>query len=169
MQANALLQMMRDEPRLIERATGRKGVGNALADVLDPAQLNLLQTIARETDRSAAVASAGAGPGSATAQRLASQNILRQLAGPTGLPESWAESAIANTVIGKPLNLVYGGVAEPRIQQAIADALLDPAKARDFLVAAQRQGIRIPDNVATRLAAQAARVALPAAVVSQPR
>lgn len=169
MQANALLGMMRDEPRLIARATGRSGAGNALSDIMTPDQVNLLRSVAGEADRAAAVSSAGAGPGSATAQRLASQNILRQLAGPTGLPESWAESAIANTVIGKPLNLVYGGVAEPKIQQAIADALLDPSKARDFLVAAQRQGLRLPDNIATRLAAQAARVALPAAVVSQPR
>jgi hypothetical protein len=100
---------------------------------------------------------------------MASQNILKQLVGPTGLPDSWAESVIANTVVGKPLNLVYGGVAEPRIQQALAEALLDPAKARQFLQAAQKQGIRLPDNIATQLAAQAARLTAPSLLLSQPR
>lgn len=167
MQANALLGMLRDESGLIERATGRKGI-NALSDVFEPDQLNLLRTVAAEADRTAAVGSAGAGPGSATAQRMASQNVLSRLVGPTGLPESWAESAIANTVVGKPLNLIYGGVAEPKIQQALAEAVLDPAKARQFLLAAQRQGIKLPDNAATRALLQAARVSTPAAVLAHP-
>ena len=167
MQANALLGMLRDEPALIERATGRKGI-NALADIMSPQQRNLLNTVASETDRAAAVAGAGNGPGSATAQRMASQNILRQMVGPTDLPESWAESVFANTVVGKPLNLVYGGVAEPRIQQALAEAVLDPAKARAFLAAANKRGISLPDNSATRALMQAARLSAPAVALSQP-
>lgn len=157
MQANALLGMLRDEQALIERATGRKGVGKALSDVFTPDELAMLQSVAKETDRAAAVASAGAGPGSATAQRMASQNILRQLVGPTGLPESWADSVVANTIIGKPLNLVYGGVAEPKIQQALADAVLNPQSANRLIQAAQpRQAI--PDNALIRLLQQSARV-----------
>jgi hypothetical protein len=156
MQANALLGALRDEPGLINRAIGKKGV-NALADVFTPEQLAKLQAVAGETDRVAAVASAGAGPGSATARRMASQNILSRLIGPTGLPSSWAESAIANTAIGKPLNLLYGGVAEPKIQQALAEAVLDPAKARQMLQTAQQQGMKLPDNVVTQLIATAAR------------
>jgi hypothetical protein len=156
MQANALLGALRDEPALVNRAIGKKGV-NSLADVFTPEQLAKLQAVAGETDRAAAVASAGAGPGSATAQRMASQNILARLIGPTGLPQSWAESAIANTAVGKPLNLIYGGVAEPKIQQALAEAVLDPAKARQMLQAAQQQGMTLPDNIMTRLLATAAR------------
>jgi hypothetical protein len=167
LQANALLGALRDEPALIERATRRKGV-NALSDVFEPNQLNLLRTVASESDRTAAVASAGAGPGSPTAQRLASQNVLERLIGPTGLPTSWAESALANTVVGKPLNLIYGNVAEAKIQQALADAVLDPAKARQFIEAAQRQGLRLPDNRTTRALMQIARTSPAAAFVSQP-
>ena len=163
MQANALLGMLRDESGLIERATGRKGVGNSLADVMAPDDLNLLRSVASEADRAAAVATAGNGPGSATAQRLASQNILRQLVGPTGLPESWAESALANTVIGKPMNLLYGGVAEPKIQQALAQAVLDPDTARAVLLQAQRQNIQLPQNALQQLTAAAARLSIPAA------
>ncbi len=136
MQANALLGMLRDEPGLLRRATGRKEL-NALSDVMDPQQMNLLRSVAGETDRAAAVASAGNGPGSATAQRMASQNVLRQLVGPTGLPASWGESVIGNTVIGKPFNLLYGGVAEPKIQQALAEAVLNPMKAQQVIQMAQ--------------------------------
>lgn len=162
MQANALLGMLRDEPALIERATGRKGVANALSDVMTPEDLNLLRSVASETDRAAAVATAGNGPGSATAQRMASQNILRQIVGPTGLPESLAESALANTVIGKPFNLLYGGVAEPKIQQALAKAVLDPDTAKAVLQEAQKQGIKLPPSALKQLTAAAARLSVPA-------
>jgi hypothetical protein len=165
---NKLTGMLKDEQGLIESATGRKGVGNSLSDVLTPEQENLVRTLIGEVDRSGAVARAGNGPGSATAQRMAAQNVLSRLIGPTGLPSSWAESAIANTVVGKPLNLLYGGIAEPKIQQALAEAVLDPAKAKQFLFSAQQQGIKLPQNALTKFlmesGGQAARVA-PASVV----
>ena len=158
MQASALLGLLRDEPGLIEKATGRKGVGNALSDVMTPDQVKLLNAVANETDRAAAVATAGSGPGSATAQRMASQNVLSSLVGPTGLPKSWAESVLANTALGKPLNLIYGGVAEPKIQQALADAVLNPQAARNALAASQSQGIKLPQNALTELLMHSARI-----------
>jgi len=121
MQANALLGLLRDEPRLIEQATGRKGLGGSLDNILDPDQMAKLRAVADEADRTAAVAAAGNGPGSASAQRLASQNILQSLLG-----RSLADSAFAGTALGKPLNLLYGGVADPKIQKLLADAVLDP-------------------------------------------
>jgi exonuclease VII small subunit len=138
-----------DGESLVKQATGRNLGG--LSGVMSPDQNALIRLLVDEVDRTGAVARAGNGPGSATAQRMASQNILRQLVGPTGLPQSWAESALANTVVGKPLNLLYGGVAEPHIQRALANAVLDPAVARQALQAAQRQGIQIPQNALTRL------------------
>lgn len=166
---NKLTGLLKDEPGLIQTATGRKGAGNALSDVMTPDQEAMIRAVVGEVDRAGAVARAGNGPGSATAQRMASQNILHQLVGPTGLPTSWAESALANTVVGKPLNLLYGGVAEPKIQQVLAEAVLDPVKARQALQAAQAQGWSIPDNVMTRLAATAMRATPSTAVISQPR
>jgi hypothetical protein len=157
MQANALLGILRDEPRLIEQATGRKGLGNELENILSPDQMNLLRNVASETDRAAAVATAGNGPGSATAQRMASQNVLRQIVGATGLPASWAESVLANTAIGKPLNLLYGGVAEPKIQQALAQAVLDSNAAQAARTAAQ-QGQRRAPNALMQLLMHAARI-----------
>lgn len=168
MMANSLLGTLRDEQKLLRAATGRKEL-KSLDQVFSPEQLATLRAVASETDRAAAVASAGNGPGSATAQRMAAQNILRQLVGPTGLPESWAESALASTVVGKPLNLVYGGVAEPKIQQTLADALLDPDKARAVLQAARQGQIRLPDNLVSRLLLQSARVTPSSLTVSGER
>lgn len=165
LQANALLRELRDEPALIEKATGRKGLGNALTDILTPDQANLVRAAANESDRAAAVASAGAGPGSATAKRMAAQNVLAQLAGPTGLPQSWAESVLAQTVLGKPLNVLYGGVAEPKIQQALAEAVLDPAKAQAVLDAAMKSGQKLPPSMLQKLTAAAARTSIPAAAL----
>jgi hypothetical protein len=164
---NALLGMMKDEPALIRQATGRN-VGGSLQGLMEPDQLAMLKAVASEVDRAGAVATAGNGPGSATAQRMASQNILRQLVGPTGLPQSWAESVLANTMIGKPLNLLYGGVAEPKIQQALAQAVLDPANALAVLQAAQSQGIQLPPTVMRELLAQVARNAPASVALSQP-
>lgn len=165
---NALTGLLKNEGRTVQQATGLGGV-NKLSQVLTPDQENLVRTLVGEVDRTGAVARAGNGPGSATAQRMAAQNVLQRLIGPTGLPTSWAESAIANTVVGKPLNLLYGGVAEPKIQQILADAVLDPAKARAALQAAQQQGWQLPSNLATQLAATAARNAPASIAVSQPR
>lgn len=131
---NALLGALKDEPALVKQATGRN-LGD-LSSVMEPNDLNKLRAIASESDRAGAVATAGNGPGSATAQRMASQNILQQMIGPTGLPKSWADSVLANTLVGKPFNLLYGGVAESKIQQALAAAVLDPAKAQAMLAAA---------------------------------
>lgn len=157
------------EAAIIKQATGGKASANKLADILTPEQDQLVRAVIGEVDRTGAVARAGNGPGSATAQRMAAQNILHQLIGPTGLPTSWAESALANTVVGKPLNLLYGGVAEPRIQQALAEAVLDPAKAKKALEAANMQGFRIPQNAMTELLANAARNSPASLSVSQPK
>lgn len=165
---NALLGALQDEGALIKKATGRNA-GKALEDVFEPADLNMLRAIASEADRAGAVATAGNGPGSATAQRMASQNVLRQIIGPTGLPESWAENALANTIVGKPLNLIYGGVAEPRIQQELARAILDPTAAQRVIQAARMQGIQLPPSVMQQLLASAARAVPPAIAVGGQR
>ena len=124
---NAITGQMKDEGKLIESATGRSGM--KLADLLDPDQLTRLQAVTDEADRSAAVTRAGNGPGSATAQRLASHNVLSQLIGPTGLPQSWAESTMLHSLM-RPVQFAYNGVAEPKIQTTLADLVLNPEKAR---------------------------------------
>lgn len=169
---NALTSMLKTpeaEATLIRRATGGKAGSNKLSEILSPDQERMIRAVVSESDRAAAVARAGSGPGSPTAQRLASQNVLSQLMGPMGAPASWSESVLAQTVAGKPLNMIYGGVAEPRIQQALADAVLDPAKARAALEAIRSQGIQVPAGIRRQLIETAARNAPASIAVSQPR
>ncbi len=164
---NALINAMSDEPALIRQATGRP-VGNALENIMSPDQMKMLNAIRSESDRAGAVASAGNGPGSATAQRLASQNILRQVITPGGAAadpsiaqkagQALVENTLANTLVGKATNWLYSGIAEPKIQQALAKAVLSPEEAQAAIAAAQQKGITLPDNLLIRLANQARRV-----------
>lgn len=166
---NALMNAVKDEGRLIKQATGRE-LNTTLADLLEPQQLNKLNAVVGEVDRSGALARAANGPGSATAQRLSSQNVLRQLLGPIGLPESWAESTLLGTMM-RPVQFAYNGVAEPRVQQTIAELLLDPAKAQAaFKAAATTPQLISPElRAALPVVEQALRLSTPAAAVAGQR
>lgn len=164
---DALGRAVKDEGRLIKQATGRD-VATDLASLLEPDQLAKLRAVVDETSRVAAVGRAGNGPGSATAQRLSSQNLLRQLLGPTGMPETWSESTLAQTLL-RPIQFGYQA-AEPRIQQTLAELILDPSRAQAALAAAapaQRgQLAAVLNDPALQ---QAARVVLPALTLSSQR
>lgn len=166
---NAVANAMKDEARLVSQATGGRAK-STLADMLEPDQLAKLKAVSGEVDRVGAVARAGNGPGSATAQRLASQNVLRQVLGPTGLPESWAESTLLNTAM-RPVQFAYNGIAEPRIQQVITELLLDPSRAQAVMQAARTSPASLPPHVRAALPylEQALRVSSPAAAVSGQR
>lgn len=123
---NALMSALRDEGRLIQRATGRD-LGNSLDQVLDPVQHRTIRSVAEEVNRAAAVARAGNGPGSATAQRLASMNLLQQM----GIPEAAATNPLVQTIM-RPVQ--FGAqLAEPRIQQLLLDIVQNPALAEDAM------------------------------------
>lgn len=166
---NQFVGQLKNEEALVKGATGRD-LGK-LSQVLDPDQFAKVQALGMELDKAAAVGRAGNGPGSATAQRLASQNVLRQILGPTGLPESWAESTLLNTAM-RPVQFAYNGVAEPKIQAVLADLLMNPAKAQAALQAAQKGTTKaLPAEVQAALPylAQALKTSVPAAALSSQR
>jgi len=168
---DALGRAVKDEGKLISQATGRDLPQKTLADLLDPDQLAKLRGVVGETDKLAAVGRAANGPGSATAQRMASQNVLRQVLGPTGLPESWAESTLLNTVM-RPVQFAYNGVAEPKIQATLADLVMNPAKAQAVMQAARSGGAQsLPKEVQAALPylEQALKQSVPAAALAGQR
>lgn len=166
--ADKTLTALKDEGKLIKGATGRD-LGGKLSDILEPDQLNKLTAVASELDKAAAVGRAANGPGSATAQRLSSQNVLRQVLGPTGLPKSWAESTVLNTAM-RPIQFAYNGVAEPKIQAVLADLVMNPDKARAALAAATpAQRTKLIAVLENPLIQQAVRSTAPAVVVSGKR
>lgn len=162
LQANAFARALNDEAGTVQKATGFKGV-NALADVLQPEQLSKLNAVRNELDLASNLAQAANGPGSQTAKSLASQNLLRQILGPTGLPKSWAESTMLETLL-RPVQFGMKA-AEPRIQNKLAEIMLDPSKAGNALSAAQKKEL---SNALQRVAPylqQAGQQSIPASTV----
>ena len=165
---NQFVGQLKNEEALVKSATGRD-LGK-LSQVLDPEQFAKVQALGMELDKAAAVGRAANGPGSATAQRLASQNVLRQLLGPTGLPQSWAESTLLNTAM-RPVQFAYNGVAEPKIQAVLADLLMNPAKAQAAMQAARTAPQRLSPELQAALPylEQALKTSVPATALSSQR
>lgn len=136
LQANALARALNNEQQTVRLATGFKGV-NSLDDVLTPDQMAAVNAVRNELELSANLSNAANGPGSQTAKSLASQNIIRQMLGPTGLPQSWAESALTQTAM-RPVQFALSA-AEPRITNELANALMDPDVARAAIAAANKR------------------------------
>jgi hypothetical protein len=154
-----LMTALRDEPALVRAATGRE-LG-PLSRVMDPEQVNAIRAVAGEVDRAAAVGRAGAGPGSPTAQRLASTNLLRQI----GLPENMTDNALVQTLM-RPLQF-GASVAEPRIQQTLLELVQNPALAKEALRrATPAQQVQLRRLLANQEAMQAFRSVAPAAALT---
>jgi hypothetical protein len=166
LQANSFARALNDEQALIRGATGFRG-NRELTDVLEPQQIASLNAIREELELAANLANAANGPGSQTAKSLASQNLLRQTLGPTGMPQSWSENALLQTAM-RPVQ--WGmQVAEPRIQNALADILLDPQRARQALQAATPAQRNALLQALGPYLQQAGQQSVPAALVSGQR
>lgn len=143
---------MRNADETAKKATGFSGA--KLADIMDPAQMQTLEGVGKDLARKAAAENAARGVGSNTSQNLASQNILRQMAGPLGMPQSWAEAVPLAGTFGRAAQ--WGlKTAEPKIQERLAAALLNPGDAAQLIQSMQR-------NPQTQALAEALMAYLPA-------
>lgn len=133
--AEAYAQAVRNADETAKRATGFKGA--RMANVMEPEQLDTITGIAKDLSRRASAQEIGKVQGSPTAQYLSSANLMRQIAGPTGLPQSWVESALMQTM-ARPLDFAAKR-ADPMIQKRIAEVLLDPNLTADALQKAVRK------------------------------
>ena len=149
--ANAL----RNGERTAVAATGRPNA--TLEGMLEPNQLQMLQGVAQQLGRRANAEELGRAVGSPTAQNLVSQNLLRQILGPLGLPEGWAEGAVGQGVGRLPQWLLQ--TAEPRVLNRLSEALLNPQDAANLLMLAAPGRNALADVLT-----QTGRVALPVQV-----
>jgi hypothetical protein len=164
-----LTKAVADEGKLIKNATGRD-LGARLEDVLEPDQLAAIRSVIGEVDREGAVARAANGPGSATAQRIASGNVISQTLERTGLPASAADSVTLQEVLGRPLQFLYKGAAEPKLQMTLGELLLNPqAASRAMAAAAPEQRKALATVLSNGYLKQAARAALPASAEANRR
>jgi hypothetical protein len=130
LRAEAFNRALQDEAKLVTQSTGVRGIGE-LSDVMTPEQMRAITAIADELGLQSAVAEAGKAVGSNTAQNLATKNMLRQLLGPTGLPESWAEGTMLTTLMRPAQFAAKAG--EQKVVNRLADAVLNPLEAAALL------------------------------------
>jgi hypothetical protein len=133
--AESYASALRNAEQTTRNATGFQS--RALESVMEPDQMRTLNGVAQDLARRAAAQDLGGIGGSRTAQHLASQNLMRQVAGPLGMPQSWAESGLLGTM-ARPMDWLMKK-QDPVIQQKLAEALLDPVKARQLMLAAVKE------------------------------
>jgi hypothetical protein len=92
-----------------------------------------LQSVLDDARRANDAQSLGKPLGSPTAQFLTAQNLMRQIAGPVGVPSSFsdrvAQGLLSTPGIGPVVSWATKG-AENRVQQELADLLLNPGRLR---------------------------------------
>lgn len=115
----------------VKKATG---MNKNISQVMSTRDIAQLEGVARDLGRKAFAENAGKATGSNTAQNLASQNMLRRILGPTGLPETWAESTMLQSMLYPVQGVSKLAGADRRIQERIAMSLLDPNDAAGLLM-----------------------------------
>jgi hypothetical protein len=110
------------------------GMNKSLSDVMNTRDVAALESVARDYGRKAFAENAGKATGSNTAQNLASQNMLRRMLGPTGLPESWAESTMLQSLLYPVQGVSKLTGADRAIMERLALATLDPQQAAGLLL-----------------------------------
>lgn len=154
LQAGKFASSLNDEAKLLKDATGQRQF-KELADLMTPAQMERIGGVRSELETLANLGAAANGAGSQTAKMLSSQNMIRQIADPLGLPEGFMSNMVTHNLQRIP-NFVGYKAADPLIQKELAAALLDPSKALDFLARAQKADIRLPDSQLQKLLKRAA-------------
>lgn len=133
----AALMAGRNADRLTQAAT--RFPRAQAAEALTPEQNQLLGNLARDADAMRAAQQAGRGPGSDTAQNLATQNVLRSLAGDNKLVGAALMSQPAKRMAGLA-ERTYSLFGVPdRLQTVLVDALANPQQARALLARLPQQ------------------------------
>lgn len=157
MAPGAFAKAVQDADATAARALGRPGA--RMQDVLTPEQFAAVQGVSKDLSRSVGAIERGKTPGSPTAQNLITQNLLRQTAGPLGIPATWAEAALPQT-LARPVSWAVK-LPEARVLELLGNASVDPRLAKQLL----GQAMAPPSAAALRLG-QATRLAANPASVS---
>jgi len=131
--AQSFANALRNGDPLAQQVTGNARA--TLEGTLTPQQNATLRQIGEQLGRRATGQELGKAIGSNTGQNLASQNVLRQMLGALGLPQSMTERAASSTLgqtILRPLQWA-ASTGEPRVVNLIAQAMLDPQYAAQLL------------------------------------
>lgn len=131
--AAAYAEALRSGDDFAAQTLGRSSA--KLGDVMQPQQMTKLNLIAEQLGRRSNADELGRAVGSNTGQNMVSQNVLRQLLGPLGLPESTIQRAAESTLLQSVMRPAQfaGQLGEQRVMQTLARASLDPKVAKEML------------------------------------
>jgi hypothetical protein len=141
---------------LVKSATNLKN--RKLAQIMSQPEMDTIQKIGSQLQAQTAANNLARSVGSNTAQNLASQNLMRQLAGPLGFSESFLGGPLAQSIV-RPLAWAAKGT-EPTLQKKLAEALLDPKIAASLLE-------KMPPDKAAKLISELQRFVPVGAVAAQ--
>jgi len=129
----AFAQALRNGDATAARTLGRSSA--SISDVMTPAQMDSLNQVGRNLARRVSADEAGKAIGSNTGQNLVSQNFMRQLLGPFGLPQSMTERAAQSTIAQSVMRPVQfaSAIGEKKVLDRLAEAALDPTVAQQLL------------------------------------
>jgi hypothetical protein len=128
--------------RNLSDKTAQRVAGNpnaSLIKALKPEQLDTLNNVRQDLLNQDFAQTAGRGVGSNTVQNLAYTNMLDQFGVPTGL-RGMAPVGTVGNIIGRAGDVAYKRANE-RLAAELAEALLDPQKAAEVMLKAQRSGV----------------------------
>jgi hypothetical protein len=124
-------EALRRPQQLVKQATGLKR--GSLEKVMEPDQIGLINDVGEALARRASAQNLARPAGTNTAQNLSAQNLMRQIAGPLGLPESFMDARVWPTAL-RPVSFAFQA-QEPAINQVLANAITDPKLAARLMKA----------------------------------
>ena len=128
--------------RQVKDATGMKR--KTLEEIMSPQQMKVLEDI-RNTAEIQAAAQRPRVSGSPTAKNLIGDEIIGQIAGPLGVPKSWAQSAISENFLSRPMSFLLKS-PEERLNDVLLQGLLDPAYASTLISKGRPSALAVNTN-----------------------
>lgn len=117
--------------KALESIKSQTGQNRALGDVMPRGDVNALEAVARDLVRKENGQNLGRAVGSPTMQNMMGQNLMQRILGPMGAPQGLAQNALMQT-LSRPYGFV-ARAAEPSINDLLAEAMVNPALARQLL------------------------------------
>lgn len=140
--AAAYAQALEAAKETVKKSTG---INRPMDEVIDQQAKQILENVAKDLARKSAADEMGRAVGSNTAQNLAAQNLLRRTLGPTGLPQSWAESNALQAFLSPYTGIAKLAGSENAVMNRLSQAALNPQDAANLLTMMQQQS-RIPQR-----------------------
>ena len=117
--------------KALESIKSQTGQNRALGDVMPRGDVNALEAVARDLVRKENGQTLGRAVGSPTMQNMMGQNLMQRILGPMGAPQGMAQNALMQT-LSRPYGFI-SRAAEPSINDLLAEAMTNPALARQLL------------------------------------